>query len=247
MPPVIERQLKDATPCFLLVCNPYARDAEVEDLGDEPTYCEYLERLDKGRVWQARSFCVHQLIDLAGKLGLMEEWPLTHRDYRSAHYAAMRMDGTGHKLADCLARQTAPGALTDREFLEGHCNGNQFAGQEHVGDAYAAIAAAEGVDITGAVYINGLASYSGDPRAWVRGRGDVLKLCAERGYNADGAVTVRHGSRDETPDVAVADDIIEQRVMAKLEKDPSLMLRDPGEVRHEAKQEMKPHWSGASD
>lgn len=242
----IAAQLRDASASFLLICNPYAGKAGVDGLGELPTYCEYLERLEKARDRQAFTFAVHQLMDLAEILGRMDEWSSPLRSAVGARYAAHRLDGDEHKWADMMAHQTPPGALTDREFLEGHCNGNQFEGHEAIGDAYKAMAEAEGVDTTGAVYINGLASFAGDPRAWVRGRGDVLKLCAERGYNAEGAVSYRSESRDAAPEEAVADDIVEQRVLSKLEKDPGLALRDPGEVFHEAKQEIQPHWSPAA-
>jgi hypothetical protein len=180
---------------------------------------------------------------MADMLGLLEEWGKGKRLSITAWYAAQRLDGASHKWADMTAHATPPGCMTDREFLEGHCNGNQFEGSEIIGNAYKKMASDAGVDIQGAVYINGLASYAGDPTAWVRGRGDVERVCNAKGMNADGAVKVRNGSREETPDTDVADDIIADRVLSKLEKNPALALRDPGEVFHDAKNELKPHWA----
>lgn len=90
-----------------------------------------------------------------------------------------------------------PAALTDREFMEGFCNGNQFEGQEAMGDELAAISAAHGLTSTkGLVYKGGLARFAGDPEAWVGGRGDVQRVLEERNrrgenWSADGAVTVK--------------------------------------------------------
>jgi hypothetical protein len=254
----IARQVRECSARFLLRCNPYASEVFTAGFDEDLSYCEYLERLEKVEKANYRSakrpaprslgyrWAIHQLMDLAEGLRLLDQWDAERHDARGAWYSAYRLDGSTHQYADMMAHQAPPGALTDREFLEGHCNGNQFEGQEWVGDQYKAMAAAEGVDTTGAVYINGLAAFAGDPKAWVRGRGDVARVCAERGYNADGAVTVRHGSREESPDIDVADDIIDQRVLKKLEADPGLAFRDPGEVRHEAKQEINPHWNKAA-
>ena len=93
-----------------------------------------------------------------------------------SHYDRCIANGCSPRLAEMLAAGQPPMSNTDREFLEGHCNGNQFAGREAVGDAYAAVARAEGADTTGKVYMGSLAAYPGDPRAWVSGRGDVQRV-----------------------------------------------------------------------
>ena len=62
------------------------------------------------------------------------------------------------------AHATPPGCMTDREFLEGHCNGNQFEGQEWRDDRYRREAARAGVDVKGKIYVSGLAGLLGIPR-----------------------------------------------------------------------------------
>jgi hypothetical protein len=178
------------------------------------------------------------------KTGYHNGLPMVGKSRRQqARYVAMRLDGTGHKLAEMFATQTSPGIMTDSVFLEGHCNGNQFEETPWVGDRYQREAAAAGVDVKGKVYMDGLAAYPGDPRAWVGGRGDVLRVAEERGYTVTGAVNVKGQSRQAEDDVPVADDIVWDRVMDKVEADPSVALRPKEEVFHETREEMKPHWA----
>lgn len=148
------------------------------------------------------------------------------------------------KLDPMLAAGQAPMSRTDREFLEGHCNGSQFQDTPHIGNFYRAEAAKRGVNTTGKVYLSGLAAYPGDPRAWVSDRGDVQRVCEERGYDCDGAVKVRAARRDQEPErVAVADDLVDNRVRQKVAANPDLMRRPLPELRAEAKAEIAPHWA----
>lgn len=170
------------------------------------------------------------------------EFEVTARAETQAWYVAQRLDGATHNMAEALAKAQAPAAMTDREFLEGHCNGNQFDGSEAVGDHYKAVAAAAGVDVKGKIYVGGLALFPGDPKAWVDGRGDIQRVAQERGLNVQGAVTVKSGEREPAPDIDVADDVIDQRVLQKMDADPDITRRPYEEVREEARAEIKPHW-----
>lgn len=95
-----------------------------------------------------------------------------------------------------------PAVMTDSVFLEGHANGNQFENTPSLGDFYAREAKAQGVDTKGKVYLSGLASHPGDPRAWVSGRGDVRKVCEERGWHCEGAVNVKGDGPGRKPSKA---------------------------------------------
>jgi hypothetical protein len=110
-------------------------------------------------------------------------------------YDEMRRNGESHKLAEMLALQRTPGAVTDSTFLAGHVNGNQFADDPNAGARYKREAEAAGVSTTGKVYLSQLAKYPGDPKAWVSSRGDVARVCKERGWACSGAVKVK--SADE--------------------------------------------------
>lgn len=183
-------------------------------------------------------------IEVTGKTVVAPRFPLVSHDPAiQAHYERCRLEGTSHTLAEMFAFRQPPMSNTDREFLEGHCNGNQFEDAPHIGDWYAARAREAGVDPKGKVYLHGLARYPGDPEAWVSGRGDVQKVVESRGWSCQGAVNVK--ARDDVapaPAVGVADDIVEQRVMQKIDKDPSQALRPAEELKAEARDEIKPHW-----
>jgi len=125
-----------------------------------------------------------------------------------------------------------PAAMTDREFLEGHCNGSQFEKTPHIGDLYARQARAAGVDPKGKVYKAGLARFPGDPQAWVSGRGDVERICRERGWHAEGAVKVQGRKFHHEP----------------VDLDESLVEAEAGsgageEVKEKIRKKRRPPWS----
>lgn len=176
-----------------------------------------------------------------------KDYPVVNQDALiQARYIASRLDGSSHKWADMVAHRQPPGCKTDREFLRGHCCGNQFEKTPHVGNYYRSIADRAGVDITGKVYMGTLAEYPGDPRAWISGRGDAQRLCEERGWGCEGAVNVKMRERENPPEeVAVADDIVAERVEQRLdEMAPQDAMRvDLAEAAHEVRETLKPHWS----
>lgn len=161
-----------------------------------------------------------------------------------ARYVASILDGCTKEEAHERTFPRVPALLTDSVFLAGNTNGSQFESQPEVGDYYKWVAEAAGVNVKGLLYVPGLALFPGDPKAWVSGRGDVERVCRERGFTATGAVNVQGGRGDVPPeDVDVAPDIVEQRVLDRLEADPSLAFRPPDEVLHETKEMLRPHWA----
>ena len=118
---------------------------------------------------------------------------------RQAHFAYwdMRTAGQSARLAEMLALGAPPMSNTDREFLEGRCNGNQFDGgplRQDIGDRFRKVAEAAGQSVKGKVYIGGLARFPGDPHAWVSDRGDVKRIVEGRGWKCEGSVEVNNGS-----------------------------------------------------
>jgi hypothetical protein len=107
---------------------------------------------------------------------------------QQAMYVAMRLDGVAHSLAEMLALRRPPQSKTDREFLMGCCNGNQFEGREREGEYYKAVAEAHGQSVKGKKYLSSLARFPGDPEAWVDGRGDVERVLDKHGWGCDGTV-----------------------------------------------------------
>lgn len=150
-----------------------------------------------------------------------------------AHYEHCRREGTSHALAEMFASGVTPSCLTDSVFLEGHCNGNQFESQPQVGDGYAAEARAAGVDPKGKVYLSGLARFPGDPEAWVSGRGDVQRVCEQRGWGCKGAVSVARADSEPPPPVAVANDIVESQMDRVLATVPDPERVDTEDLREQ--------------
>ena len=155
------------------------------------------------------------------------------------HYEKCRLEGTSHKLAEMFAFAQPPMSNSEREFMEGRWN--QFEKTPHLGDAYAAESHSKGISTKGKIYLHSLASYPGDPKAWVSDKGDVARVCEERGWDCDGAVKVRsHALGPKKAGPAVADDIVAAEV-------PGVLASGQAKTVEEAKekiiQKRKPHWA----
>lgn len=148
-------------------------------------------------------------------VSLYPDYPQISSDPRvQVRYIKMRKAGESHSMAEMLATRSFPGVRTDSTFNEGRCNGNQFESHPGLGNHYQGIAAAAGVSTTGKTYLSSLADFPGDPKAWVSGRGDILRVCEERGYKCSGAVEYQPDSWAHEPqsDVTIGDDIIQNEV-----------------------------------
>jgi hypothetical protein len=172
----------------------------------------------------------------------LEAFPIISTNpFRQAFYIHCRMNRQSHTIAEMCALQVSPGIMgTDSNFMEGHCNGNQFEKQPKIGDYYRRQATKAGVNTTGKVYLSGLAAFPGDPQAWVSGRSDVTRVVNERNWGCQGAVnrTAVRGIEGK-PDVGVADGIINDRVghlVAKGEVQP----KDVPEFKEKLKKELAP-------
>lgn len=157
---------------------------------------------------------------------------ISSQPHVQAAYLAMRRSGQSHAIAELLACRQAPGAVTDREFLAGHCNGSQFAADPAAGNQAKKIAESQGMNTTGKVYLSGLARYYGDPKAWVSGRGDVQKVCEERGWQCDGMVKVKPRQTDQEPEkVAIGEDIVNEAAAKALRDEPDLRKKPVREIK----------------
>jgi len=149
-------------------------------------------------------------------------------------------NGVSEKLAEMFALQAPPMSKTDREFLEGHCNGNQFAGQEAVGNALKGIAAEAGVNTTGRIYLEQLARFPGDPEGWVSDRGDVKRRLEQRpGWSSKGMVD-HQGERQAPKEVEIAEDLVQQEVAEILTTVPDPHLVDTVDLSHKVREHRKP-------
>ncbi len=156
-----------------------------------------------------------------------EDYPVVSDDWLvQVRYWAIRLEGESHNMAEVLATRAFPGLRTDALFNLGRVNGNQFEAQPWMGDYYKQRAEAAGVNTTGKYYSRALADYPGDPTAWVSDRGDVLRVCKEKGYRCTGLVDYEPPPVVPIPDVAIASDLVEEEIARRLSFDPGLTRED---------------------
>ncbi len=162
-------------------------------------------------------------------------------DAQLAHYAECLKNGCSEKLAEMLALGSPPMSNTDREFLQGRggCY-DQFGANPQIGAYYAKVAKAAGVDTTGKLYLSGLAAFPGDPKAWVTGRGDVKRVCEERGWGCSGAVNMPVRRVAEVSGGGLGEDIIEREVEARLQENPEAR---PLDLREKVIEQHAPYWA----
>lgn len=164
-----------------------------------------------------------------------------------ANYEQYRKEGTCHSLAEMFAFRQAPYGNTDCTFLAERENGRQFQDTPWLGDKYKRRAEADGVDVTGKVYLGQLAEYPGDPKAWVNSRDDVRRVCEERGWGCEGMVDVKGQQKTFGDGPAVDPALVEEHAIAACESDPALAERAArggfSEIKAETLERIKPHWA----
>lgn len=105
------------------------------------------------------------------------------------HYFACLLEGTAPSLALMFATAQGPGLQTDSVFCSGGREEDQYK-DPRLREARQR-AEKKGVNTSGKIYMSGLARFPGDPTAWVDGRGDVARICQERGWGCEGTVAVK--------------------------------------------------------
>lgn len=171
---------------------------------------------------------------------MSEPYPIISNDAGvQSHYEECRQNGCNHRLAEMLALRAFPHANTDREFLEGRCNGKQFERQPRLGERYRKMAEAAGVSTTGKVYLGQLADFPGDPKAWVSDRSDVLRVAREKNLTVDGSVKHRGHETEPMPKVDVAEDLVDEYTAREIAENPE-KARNLDETRHEVKERLMP-------
>ena len=157
-------------------------------------------------------------------------FPIVSRDLvTQARYENMRLAGESHKMAEMLATRTFPGLRTDAIFNEGKFSGEQGRiGPQELWRIQQAEAA--GVSTTGKWYCSGLASFPGDPTAWVGDRGDVLRIAREKNLTVHGYVEHSGHATDGGGDVSIDANLIDDEVSDILDENPDC---NAGEVRQQ--------------
>jgi len=144
-----------------------------------------------------------------------------------AHYERCLSEGTSESLARMFAFGQAPNAFSDTAFFNNRDDGfgkDNFARQNALTEAKTA-----GVSVSGATYMPGLATYPGDPRAWVRSKGEIAKRCNEMGLHAEGPgfrVDGQMYARPKPEAVPVAPDIVADAVERRLLSEPGMPTKD---------------------
>lgn len=134
-------------------------------------------------------------------------------------YVEMRLAGESHNMAEMLATRTFPGVKTDAVFNEGKFSSDSgIHGAEQTW--LRARAEAAGVSTNGKWYCRGLASFPGDPTAWVGDRGDVLRIAREKNMTVHGYVECKGHETDPGDDLTIASDIIDDEVSDIMESHP---------------------------
>jgi hypothetical protein len=136
------------------------------------------------------------------------------------HYESMRLSGESHNIADMLAHKTFAGVKSDAVFNEGKFSGQSTGECTAHGVWLRSQAAAAGVSTNGKWYCSGLASFPGDPTAWVDSRGDVLRIAEAKNMTTHGYVEHSAYETDGGDDIEIADGIIEDEVANILEANP---------------------------
>lgn len=144
-------------------------------------------------------------------------------------YWEMRLKGGTHNLSKMCVLRSPPAIVTDQQFNMGRVNNNQFARCPELGKLYREEADRQGISTTGKYYVHGLGRYPGDPRAWCRGRGDVLAIAKERNLSISGLVEHKGHAVEPTPDVPLAEDLWENATQEVLEANPDMRYEDARE------------------
>lgn len=140
-----------------------------------------------------------------------------------AEYVQMRKSGTSHSLAEMFALQQSPGLQTDTRFMSENHSYNQFdggAGDKMAGDRAMDEARRAGVITSGGRYCHQLASYPGDPTAWVWSRADVVEAARRKGLQVEGC-GIKYRPPEEPikiwdNDYKVADDIVQDELESRV-------------------------------
>lgn len=145
-----------------------------------------------------------------------------------AAYVQMRLKGETHKMAEMLALRTPPGqGFNDRLLMEGHWGAKNLT-DDFTRTIYHQIARAHGVNPDGMTYCSQLASFPGDPTAWVDTVGDVKRVAEMKGMKLEGAIEYTPPGYNDgvTDDLSgpyrVSDDIVNEHILDEVAATPEL-------------------------
>ena len=158
-------------------------------------------------------------------------------------YLKMIAEGQTPRWAEMCALQQAPGVSgSDRTFMEKRNNQEWLDGlPKRQANYIIKEAKASGIDITGKYYMSGLADKRGwcDPKAWVSGRDDVLRVAKERNLEVTGAVNHKPVADLPPQKTDLNPRILRELTRKELSKNPSLTKKQAEEA---VKSKHVPRW-----
>lgn len=131
----------------------------------------------------------------------------------------------GNLMGEMLSSRSAPMMKnSDRAFMEGTGGSTPTHGLDEIGLQRTLDRARKaGINTTGKVYVAQLGTAE-NPLAWVSGIDDVKKSCEIQGHGCD-ALGIKPVTPDPGPDTPLADHIIEELAVEKLQDDPDLKAK----------------------
>lgn len=141
-----------------------------------------------------------------------------------AHHAK-RQAILGNLLEDMFESRCAPMMKnSDRAFLEGTGGGTPTHGLDEIClERTLERARKAGINPNGKVYMAQLGTAE-NPLAWVSGVDDVKKSCELQGHGCE-ALGIKPVTYDPTPDVPLADHVVEEFAVERLQSDPDLKAK----------------------
>ncbi len=121
-------------------------------------------------------------------------------------YVESRRNGTAHPMAEMFALQSAPALKTATRWIGGHERTIKDEMPKIVRDRMLASAKAAGVSSDGSVYKSQLASFPGDPKAWVSSAEDCKRVAEEKGLQLEGGIEYTPPGFHEEPVSDVRDE-----------------------------------------
>jgi hypothetical protein len=160
-----------------------------------------------------------------------------------AHYRKLIAAGQAPRFAEMAALQQPPGTRgTDRAFMQGRLNNQQFADMNSpLAQRMLREARSAGISTSGRFYMGGLADKRAhlDPKAWVDSVADIKKVAQERDLHVQGIVEYTPPEKPPQKSVDIAPDILREQVRKEIKANPSLKRQDAIE---RVKDRIVPHW-----
>jgi hypothetical protein len=163
-------------------------------------------------------------------------------------------NGCSPKMAEMFACRQAPGIKTDTLHFRGIGTQDPFAGvHPDMKPYYHQRAQEAGVSPSGKRYLSSLAESPGDPKALVDSKGDIQRVCEERGWGCDGIVKTKVAEPTSDFDAShyePAPDIVESRaqeIMALDGATDTCSLREWNDAKDEARSTLMPAWKDGTE